>query len=153
MRTARLPRLIMIPVWPLQSSGVLYDTYIHQLTTEKKFTLDFNFIWLGTFIYFNTHSSFSLSSLFGSLNLIVRNETSVWVYLLNYELINSNCSVEWWNISSRYSSKNYASSFLLTWNRCPATILANNPFKSSVNLSSTLCRNFIIKTFTTPVTE
>ena len=95
-----LPRLIMVSVWPLKSLCVFYDASINKLNTNKESNINVNFMWLVPFRYLNTVFSVPQSSLFKFLTLVVSNETYIWMYPMDCELINRNYDTEWWNISS-----------------------------------------------------
>ena len=100
---------------------------------------------LVPFRYFNTIFSFTHSSSSGILNIVVRNDTAVCMSLLYCDIINIKCANKWWNISDQYSSRNYASSYPITWNKWSAVGVARVSMNSSGNLSRTFYRYFVIE--------
>ena len=65
------------------------------LNNDKESTINVILMCLVTFKYFNTLFSSPQSYLSVSLTLVVRNETTFWIYLLNIDLINNICANKW----------------------------------------------------------
>ena len=129
----------MTPVWTLQVSCVVYEAYIHNLTTDKESTLNFSSICLVHFQYFNTLSSSPPVIIIRLLNSCSQKWNRLLDTLLDLVLMNNNCATTCFKLLAWYSSKKYASFYRIIWNIWSAAGLADIPLNSSENSSRTFC--------------
>ena len=98
LETDPLPRDIIYPMCPRQSSCTAYEASIHHFNTEMSPFLKVSFSYIIPLIYFNTRFSFPQFSSSGYFTHVVRNVTYVCMYQRALELMNSTCTTLLWKI-------------------------------------------------------
>ena len=136
---------------PCQSQWVLCDLSMNHLMTPMDSIVRVSYSHLVPFRYFNALLSFPQSSSSGSLTLVVKKYTAVWMSLLARELRNSNWAVVWWNAIAFYSGRYFASLASLTLNRWSTTGVAAFPVINYGNSSMMLSRYWNIDTYRLPL--